>query len=429
MTTKFKHMSEAWGLDGNPFPSEAVHTGQEPYDREVYAQEHAQFFEKLFFGALMDRRGFGFLWSKSPKGEDTGLGKTTLLRQGAKELNHDFGLSYLRNAGMKEDRAAANLSLAAYATLNTTSVSGIYPILFAAVEYLADPANGAEDRSLLDRLKDRIVQRHKLKAGDGAALRSALVNARRKLGATLPGLREDALDAFCAPQDGAFAAFVSEVSPTARARNGLQYFDFVFTVASAAGVPHLFVLVDQLEDLATSEYVPKAKRSKEVGRLRDIILEMPPFVGNVHFVFTFHVRAAAALMEMWAQNRLPSYDPEDRANGGCVVVLRGIHDVERARKLLVTYLAARRDGQVGDALAPFDEGALPVLLARSGGRPGILLQLAHRLFDVAAEENRERIDGAFASSILGTEGARPAAARSARAAEGRDARALEDLLK
>ncbi|MCI0674118.1 MAG: hypothetical protein L0Y64_27030, partial [Myxococcaceae bacterium] len=188
-------------------------------------------------------------------------------------------------------------------------------------------------------------------------------------------------------------------------------------------------LVDQLEDLATSEYVPKAKRSKEVGRLRDIILEMPPFVGNVHFVFTFHVRAASALMEMWAQNRLPSYDAEDKANNGCVVVLRGIHEVERARKLLVTYLAARRDGQGGDPLSPFDEGAIPVLLARSGGRPGMLLQQAHRLFDCAAEEGRERIDAAYASAILGAAGARPAALRMNRAAEGRDARAIEDLLK
>src|SRR6202030_273169 len=101
-----------------------------------------------------------------------------------------------------------------------------------------------------------------------------------------------------------------------RIRNGLAYFDFAFTVAAAAGIPDVFVFVDQLEDLATNQTVTRAKRSREIGRLRDVIAEMEPFAGHVHFVFTFHVRAAEVLLDMWVQNRLPSFDPEDRANEG-----------------------------------------------------------------------------------------------------------------
>ena len=43
------------------------------------------------------------------------------------------------------------------------------------------------------------------------------------------------------------ADFLGEVKDTTRVRSGLAYFDFVFTIAAAAGVPHFFVLVDQLE--------------------------------------------------------------------------------------------------------------------------------------------------------------------------------------
>ena len=94
------------------------------------------------------------------------------------------------------------------------------------------------------------------------------------------------------------------------------------------------VFVDQLEDLATTQTVTKAKRSREVGRMRDIIAETAPFAWKARVPSTFHVRAADALNQMWSLNRLPSYDPEDPANEGSVVVLRGIQDVDQARELL-----------------------------------------------------------------------------------------------
>ena len=129
-----------------------------------------------------------------------------------------------------------------------------------------------------------------------------------------------------------------------------------------------FLLVDQLEDLATTPTVTKGKRTREVGRLRDIIAETHPFARHLHCVFTFHIRAADALGEMWTLNRLPSYDPEDPANEGFVVVLRGITETEQVRTLLATYLDTRRvHGETGE-ITPFEESALPVLLQRSGGK-------------------------------------------------------------
>lgn len=164
--------------------------------------------------------------------------------------------------------------------------------------------------------------------------------------------------------------------------------------------------------------------------MRDIIAETQPFVGRVHCVFTFHARAAEALDEMWRQTRLPSYDPEDPANENAVVVLRGIQTVEQVRTLLVTYLDKERiDGETGE-LSPFEESALPVLLQRSGGRPGILLMEAHKLFDKAADLERPAIDGALAADVLGLSGAIPATPfRRSVSADSGDARAVDELLR
>jgi hypothetical protein len=430
MSDRYEHMQETWGIDRNPFPAEAISQGDEPYSPDVFPEELEKFFSRMIYGAAMDRRGFGFLWSKGVNNEDTGMGKTTILRQASKEVNRDFGETVLTEAGMKPERVGRHKGVAAYASFNTMSVNGVYPVLFAAVEYLADPRNGVGGSSVLDALRTQIREEHEIEEDDADGLRNLILAERRKLGATLAPLRADTLDAFCTGEDGDFASFLSGVSQASRIRNGLAYFDFAFTIISAAGVRHLFLFIDQLEDLATTPTVAKAKRTREVGRMRDIIAETQPFVGRVHCVFTFHARAAEALDEMWRQTRLPSYDPEDPANENAVVVLRGIQTVEQVRTLLVTYLDKERiDGETGE-LAPFEESALPVLLQRSGGRPGILLMEAHKLFDKAADLERPAIDGALAADVLGLSGAIPATTfRRSVSADSGDARAVDELLR
>ena len=423
-------MQEAWGIERNPFPAEAINQGDEPYNPDVFPDELQKLYSRLIYGGAMDRRGFSFLWSKGANNEDTGMGKTAMLRQSAKEMNRDFGETVLTEAGINSARLNEHRAMAAYASFNTTTVTGVYPIFFAAVEFLADPQTGMDGVSILDILRDRIRQENGIEETDSDGLRDAIRHARRKLGATLPPLREDTIDAYCNSSPGEFADFLAEVTPTSRIRNGLAYFDFALTIAAAAGIRHVFVLVDQLEDLATTQTVTKAKRTREVGRLRDILAEMAPFAGRVHAIFTFHVRASEALEEMWRANRLPSYDAEDPANENSIVVLRGIQNVEQVRTLLVTYLDKERtDGETGQLL-PFEENALPILLERSGGRPGILLTEAHKLFDRAADLERPKIDGLFAADILGLSGiARARSFRKGATTDSIDARAIDELLK
>lgn len=431
MSDKYQHMEEAWGWTRNPYPAEAINSGTEPYNPEVFPEESDQFYSRLVYGAAMDQRGFSFLWSKGANNEDTGMGKTTLLRQAAKAINVDFGATVLRDAGMREEIIGRHKSVAAYASFNTTSVNGVYANLFAGVEHLADPRHGQGGLSIIEALRAQIRKARGIEDDNADGLRAAIRDTRRKLGATLPPLRDDMLEAFCTGEDGDFADFLTEVSPASRVRNGLAYFDFAFTVIAAAGVQHLFMFVDQLEDLATTQTVTKAKRTREVGRLRDIISETEPFIGRVHFVFTFHVRASTALDEMWRLNRLPSYDPEDVANQSAVVVLRGIQDVDQVRTLLTTYGDdVRIDPEEQGKLTAFDESALPILLEHSGGRPGILLADANKLVNRAAELELPTIDGTFAADVLGLSGVpRAAAFRRPGSAEGRDARAIDDLLR
>src|SRR5207249_3123825 len=111
-----------------------------------------------------------------------------------------------------------------------------------------------------------------------------VLEARRQIGPTLPPLRDDALLAFVTPAPGAFAAFLSDVTIASRIRSGLQYFDLAYTIARAAQVEHVFVFVDQLEDLATTPTVTRAKRTREVGRLRDVVLEDSHFARHLHCV-------------------------------------------------------------------------------------------------------------------------------------------------
>src|SRR3954467_12868937 len=75
-TDPYTHMEEAWKLDGNPFPSEAIRRPGQPYSSDVFPDETADFKRKLVRGAIQGQRNIGFLWSQGPGG-DTGYGKTT----------------------------------------------------------------------------------------------------------------------------------------------------------------------------------------------------------------------------------------------------------------------------------------------------------------------------------------------------------------
>lgn len=389
----FDHMEEAWGLSQNPFPAEAIRYDQDlPYSEDVFGEESREFCRKFIRGAVQGNVNVGFLWSQGAQA-DTGFGKTTLMRETAKEINRDLGASVLTQTGMRRDRQVP--IAAAYSNLNNLNASGLYPVLFNAVLNLTASSDGEGD-SVLDQAMTRIIDG--LGTNDSAAISSFLRGTWLRICGTAGPIRAELVDAFAAGGVSAVRAVLGEVSATARLRNGLQYLDFALAVLAAAGIDHLYLMIDQLEDLATTRTITAAKRSREIGRIRDM-LEGPPYASRVHFIFTFHHRAAQVLERFWEQNRLPPFEISPN-NTGAVVVLRGIGSDDQARELLRVYLEEYRESAVDHDLIPFEADAVGVLRESSEGRAGILLNRAHELFNLAAENGEPKITGELAQRFF-----------------------------
>ena len=385
------HMEEAWNLEANPFPAEAIHAQDTPYSSTVFGEESQEFRRKLVRGSVRGNVNVGFLWSQGAHA-DTGFGKTTLMREITKEINHDLGVDTLTKAGIRADKQVP--IAAAFSNLNNLNASGLYPVLFNAVIDLTQPT--PEGMSVLDQAKARIVQ--DLGTADPNRLYSHVTDTWLNICGTAPPLRPEVVTAFANAGSQGVKAALGTVSATARLRNGLHYLDFALAALATAGVDHLYLMIDQLEDLATTRTITAAKRSREIGRIRDM-LEGPPYANRVHFIFTFHNRAAQVLERFWEENRLPPFEISP-SNVASVVVLRGFKDDTQVSDLLRVYLEERREGQVEDDLLPFDAGAITVLREVSDGRVGILLNRARELFDSAAEHGAPRITGEFASGFF-----------------------------
>ena len=279
--------------------------------------------------------------------------------------------------------------------MNNLNASGLYPVFFNAVIDLTLPAQ--DGTPVLDQATARMVR--DLGTADPNHLYRHVTDTWLNICGTAPPLRSEVVRAFAdSGSQGVRAAWV-RCSATARLRNGLHYLDFALAALAAAGVDHLYLMIDQLEDLATTRTITAAKRSREIGRIRDM-LEGPPYANRVHFVFTFHNSAARVLERFWEANRLPPFEISP-SNVASVVVLRGLKDDTQVSDLLRAYLEDKREGQVEDALLPFDAGAVTVLREVSDGRVGILLNRAREIFDFAAEHGAPRITGELAARFFG----------------------------
>lgn len=394
----FTHMEEAWKVEGNPFPHGAIRaSADDPFSPDVFPDETNDFYRKLVRGAVLGKRFVGFLWSQGIR-SDTGYGKTTLMQAAARSINEDLGRSVLQSSGMKPERLVP--IGATYATINNLNVTGLYAVLFEAVVHAAkSPRDG---KALLDIARERILAsmpRDETDEANGREwVKSKVQDARLEIDAAGAPLRQELVNAFAAGGCQELLRQLSTVSVAARVRNGLQYVDFLVTVLAAAEIEDLFIFVDQLEDLATNKSISSAKRSREIGRIRDL-MEIEPYTSRVHFVFTFHNTAAKVLERFWEINRLPRFEiaPD---NTSAVVVLRGLSNDDQVAELLRVYLTDKRLEQIEDGLLPFEPDSFSVLRQVSDGRPGILLSQAHEIFQRAAELGRPRIDGEFAAQYF-----------------------------
>ena len=301
-----KHMREAWGLSQNPFPPAAI-GGEDsmdaPYSDAILTEDRDRFIEKLIVkAALPPGREFGYLWSQGRR-DDTGFGKTTLMLHTARELNFDFGQAVIAEYDLPSDMLMAGV----WASMKLTGVTGIYALLFETIAFAAQRPS-ADEPSLLERCWNAIAVNSGVNPDDRVALAGAVRDEIHRTHRTLfpgyPALRDDMVEALVSCDTGTVLSQLSQVTRASRTRNGLSYFEALYCLARASGVQHLFVFVDQLEDLATARNISRATRQREVGRFRDIFAETAGFRGNCHAVFTFHNRAATALNDFWHLERL-----------------------------------------------------------------------------------------------------------------------------
>ena len=91
--------------------------------------------------------------------------------------------------------------------------------------------------------------------------------------------------------------FLGKVSNASQIRSGLHYLDFTMIALAAAGVRKVFLMIDQLEDLATNKSLSSARRRREIGRIRDL-MENEPYASMLHMTSTFHAVAGVVPIEV-----------------------------------------------------------------------------------------------------------------------------------
>lgn len=397
-----KHIREAWGLDHNPFPAGAI-AGEDsmnsPYNSDIVSGDHDLFMEKLIVKAVLPPgREFGYLWSQG-RHDDTGFGKTTIMLRSALELNSDFGRAVTAGFGLPEGTTIA----AVWASMKTTGVTGIYALLFNSMIY-GTTRQVPDQPSLIEKCWQAIASRNGIEMNNtddlSTAIHREMTTTHRRLFAGYPELRNDIIEGLTSGNLDILLSKLEQVTSTGRTRNGLAYFEAFYTLVRASGIEHLFVFIDQLEDLATARNVPRSTRQREVGRFRDIFAETAGFRGHCHAVFTFHNRAGHALADFWQLERLnPPFWPSDPMGKPATVVVKGLTSISHVEQLLATYLDSVRATPTGSA-EPFDPSAFQVLLEMCDGRIGQLLPEAYAVLEQAAEAQLPVISGQFISQNM-----------------------------
>lgn len=407
-TNKILWIKKHWHLKQNPFPSQGIaRLGGEDlrengllFDPAVQEDKFTEAVEKFALGAAYSGLKFGFLWSLSTGiGADArGFGKSSLMQYLTAFLNRDFGQQAFLDSGLEEQDAVEHPMAAVMASFDMAHTTSLNAVFFAAADN-ACRFHSPGEPPLSERVHARITE--VLGTKDPEAIQEAVENTQLALrGRTVGPPVQDFLALLCAGDTAGLVRHLSAVTTARRTRNGASYLATLLIYMKTAGIPHVLLCCDQLEDFAATT-TTKQKRTLEIERFRDYLLELQPMADMLSVVVTMHPRAVSAIAEMWQLADLPSYEHDRQENRGRVVVLDKIHSADRAERLLRQYLDPFRTekGDV-DPLVPFTRDAVEVLLTRSDGKPRDILRKANSLIDRGAEENWDLITPERAAEVL-----------------------------
>ncbi|MGW1143482.1 hypothetical protein ACWD6I_00175 [Streptomyces sp. NPDC002454] len=392
-----------WGLAKNPFPATGVARigGTDArengllYAPDVHAEQLRQVIDKFVLGMSYSGLKFGFLWSEGGSAGDfdaRGFGKSVLMQHVAGRVNHRFGAEVYVSAGLDDEDAAEVPICCMLTSFDTAHTRTLGAALFAAVEYavLTVLEDGA---TLAGKLRNRLIA--KLGTDDVEELTATVVDGHRALrGRTLGPPDERLIGVLCSSNPTDAGDYLMRISPITRSRSGSTHMATFLLFAAAAGMKHVLLFCDQLEDLASTT-TAKAKRDLEIERFRDVVVETLPMADMMTVIVTMHPRAALAIGTAWELADLPNFALTNQ-NERSTVRLSALRDAGQAAQLLKPYLsAATKPGTVrpeGDELFPFTYDAVVCLFSMSSRKPRDVLRKAHAVLDAAAVKNLARIE-------------------------------------
>ena len=406
----FVWMRREWNLKGNPFPREAVARlgGTDvkengllftPAVQDDKVQEAT---EKFVLGGAIGGLKFGYLWSLGTGlGSDArGFGKSSLMQYLVEQTNLDFGRQAFLDSGLDEAEAEENPVCAVLASFDTANARSLNAVFFDATRYACRFKAAEEQLTLAERIRNRLVD--KLGSDEPTELVAAVHSVQSSLlGRTLGPPVEEFLHLLCSGDQSELAAHIDSVTANRRTRNGASYLATLLVVIKTAGINHVILCCDQLEDFAATT-TTRQKRTLETERFRDYVLETQPMSDMLTCVVTMHPRATRAIGEMWYLADLPSYEHDRLENRHRIVVLDAVKSKEKARILVKRYIDEARTEPPpdGNDIYPFSEEVIEALFIRSEGKPRDLLRKANALVIEGAEQNWDVITGDRAEALL-----------------------------
>lgn len=396
-------LKKTWQLRENPFPTTGIARlgGKDRrengllFDPNVSPDRIAEATEKFVLGAAFSGLRFGYLWSMGTSTKDSdarGFGKSVLMQHLIWTLNQDFGRSAYLSCGLDDEDANGAPMCGLFTGFDTAQIRSLGAALFTAVEYATDFRNHDDEPTLAQRLRSRLIDQ----AGtdDPETLAKLVADEHRSLrGRTLGPPVEKLIAGLVGSDPNAAGDLLDQVTATTRTRNGSVYLATFLLFASAAGMKHVLLCCDQMEDLASTT-TAKSKRDLETERFRDVILETLPMADMLSLVVTMHPRAAATIGTAWELADLPTFEVSE-ANKHRIVTLPPLRNAKQATRLLVAYLDAARKEDAGREpgdVYPFTAEAIDALFSRSNQKPRDLLRKAHGLIEAASGDNLDCID-------------------------------------
>ncbi len=404
-------LSDVFGLRENPFKSSHIYNVDKPdvFVPEMYGEQLEEFHRKFFLlplGKESNKQVIGALWS-SHQGDDIGkgFGKSMLMAEESRRINRDFGRAMLEFAEIGEQDIEENPILSGYCTFDQSKGVKSFPAaLLDAVIFILESKHG-ENSTVHAELRRRLISKIDASEGyEGEEIKQALLKELRRYRglnvqlthATLNGF----IDRLCHEDTGDLIRFIRHegIGPRIKATQGFNFVHVFNAFVSLAGIVYVAYFIDQIENFA----MWTRKQDQEGKVLRESICQTSPTAEMSSFIFQMHIRAEAAIENMWKNEHLPSLSFNKPINAARVVYLKGLGSTQEAADLTAAYLAPcrKQEARAPSPIFPFTEEVIEAVRSAVGGNPRNFLESLFNILNQAELQNHKKIDLLFVQPLL-----------------------------